>query len=141
MKDLFKAIYAHYLDDLLATKLTGMYNTEAPPDAVFPYGVFSLISCVQDFNFGEDFENCLVQFNLFSKGTLQEICDLYDLLKGDVSAGTGFDFHDLVFVDYDSVSMIRENSMLGKVEGAWQFSVTYRIVMQKKGSVVHFKQS
>jgi len=134
MNDLFAAIITHYDADPLAALLTGMYNTEAPQDAVFPYGVFSLISDVPDWTFSENFENCLLQFNIFSdKINPVEICALYDLLKGDVGIGTGFDFLDLPITDYEAISLVRENAILLRVENIWQYTVTYRILLRETG--------
>jgi len=134
MNDLFAAIITHYDADPLAVSLTGMYNTEAPQEAVFPYGVFSLVSNVPDWTFSENFENCLLQFNIFSdKISPVEICALYDLLKGDVGVGTGFDFLDLPITDYEAISLVRENAILLRVENIWQYTVTYRILLRETG--------
>lgn len=133
MDDLFAAIITHYTTDpLAASDLTDLYNTQAPQDAVFPYVVFALISDVPEWTFSEDFENCLIQFNIFSdKSNPVEICALYELLKGDVALGTGFDFLDLPVTDYEIVSLIRENAILTRLESVWQYNVTYRMEMQK----------
>jgi len=134
MNDLFAAIITHYDADPLAVSLTGMYNTEAPQEAVFPYGVFSLVSNVPDWTFSENFENCLLQFNIFSdKISPVEICALYDLLKGDIGVGTGFDFLDLPITDYEAISLVRENAILLRVENIWQYTVTYRILLRETG--------
>ena len=109
----------------LSASLTGLWNTQAPQDVVFPYGVFQLISDVPDWTFTEDFEDILFQFNLFSDSSDPvEICALYELLK------TAFDFLELSIANYETVSMIRENAILTR-DGYWQYNVTYRIVLQK----------
>jgi hypothetical protein len=126
MTDLFNAIYTRYQAIGLAGSLTAFYNTKAPETAVYPYGVFNILSVVPDWTFGEEFENCLLQFNLFSKtADATEVCSLFELLK------TGFDFHDLAISNYQTVSMTRENAILTQVEDVWQYSVTYRILLQK----------
>lgn len=126
MTDLFVAIYTRYLDTALASSLTALHNTLAPEDAVFPYGVFSLISDVPDWTFSENLENCLVQFNLFSNTVdATEICALFTLLK------TAFDFFDLTIANYETVSLTRANSILTRVERVWQYNVTYRILLGK----------
>lgn len=138
MNELFVSIYGHYLKDPLSDNLTGLYNTEAPPDAKFPFAVFSLVSDVPEFTFSEDFENCLVQFNLFSKKrSPTEIGDLFNLLKGYPISGTGFDYFELSLDDYETVSLQRENAILTKVEKIWQYNVTYRCVLQYTGEVAH----
>jgi len=138
MNDLFKSIYAHYAADPLAAALTDLYFTEAPPNAVFPYAVFSLVTDMANWTFTESFENCLVQFNIFSDtSSATEIGELFVLLKGDVAAGEGFDFFELVLDNFDTVSMEREMSNLVRVEKVWQYNVTYRCVLQYSGEVAH----
>lgn len=133
MKVLFEAIYNHFSTDPLAALLTELYNTEAPADAVFPYGVFSLLSNIPgDGEFSADWEDCLVQFNLFSDKTLAtEVCEAFELLKGDTVVGTGFDFLDLPITDYESISLVREPANLVRVEKVWQYNVTYRMLLKK----------
>jgi len=126
MTDLFAAIMTRYAAVPLASSLTGgLFNTEAPQDAVFPYGVFQLISDVPDWTYGENLENILLQFNIFSStDTPVEICALYGLLK------TAFDFLDLTIANYETVSMIRANAILIR-DGYWQYNVTYRVILGK----------
>ena len=128
MQVLFEAIYARYEATALASKLTELYNTEAPADAVFPYGVFSLVSDVSgEGEFEVDTENCLVQFNLFSEKTLAtEVCDVFKALK------TAFDHYDLTIVGYEIISLEREVANLIRVEKIWQFNVTYRLLFEKE---------
>ena len=131
MNTLFTAIYAKYLaSGLPAAGLTGLYNTQAPADAAFPYCVFSLISDVPDWTFTENFENCLIQFSLFSKPTgadkasSSEVCNLFELLK------TMLDFVDLTISGYTSISLTREMATLLRANMVWQYTVTYRILLQ-----------
>ena len=125
MTDLFAAIMTRYAAVSLSASLTGLWNTQAPQDVVFPYGVFQLISDVPDWTFSENIEDILLQFNLFSeKSDPVEICDLFELLK------TAFDFLDLSIANYETVSMIRENAILTR-DGYWQYNVTYRILLGK----------
>ena len=126
MTDLFTAIMIQYIATSISNSLTGLYNTEAPQDAEFPYCVFQLISDVPDWTFTEDFENVLLQFNLFSdESSPAQICILFELLK------TAFDFVDLPIDNYKTISLVRENSILTRLEDVWQYNSTYRIVMQK----------
>lgn len=124
MTNLFEAIYTAYMGSSLASSLSALHNTLAPEDAAFPYGTFSIISVTSDWTFTEEMENCLVQFNLFSNTVdATEICNLFELLK------TAFDFVDLTIADYESISMIRENAILTKIENIWQYNVTYRVLL------------
>lgn len=126
MKTLFLAIYDYYSTSSLAEQLTDLYNTEAPSTAVFPYGVFSLPSNVRDGTFTEDFEDCLIQFSLYSdESSASKVCDCFELLK------TIFDHVDLTVSGYSPISCEREPANLVKVDGVWQYTVTYRIVLQK----------
>ena len=126
MTDLFAAIMVRYADVSLASSLTGLWNTEAPQNVVFPYGVFALISDVPDWTFGEDIENCLLQFNLFSNESDPiQICVLFELLK------TAFDFHGLTIDNYETISMVRENAILIRIEKVWQYNVNYRLLLGK----------
>ena len=128
MKTLFQAIYARYLATALGSSaLTGLYHVQAPPRAVFPYGTFDLIANTPDWTFTEEFENCLLQFSLFSNvmSDSTQICDLFELLK------TAFDKFDLVISGYTTISCVREPANLTKVEDVWQYTVTYRMYLEK----------
>jgi len=128
MKTLFQSIYTKYLaSDLPAEGMTGLYNTQAPSDAEFPYGIFTLVSAVQDFTFTETFEDCLIQFSLFSdvKSDSTEVCNLFELLKAT------FDFVDLTVSGYKVVSFVRGIANLLQVEGVWQYTISYRILLQE----------
>jgi len=142
MNEVFTAIHDHFEEDPLATSathLTELYDTEAPADAVFPYGVVSIISDVPEFTFTEDFEDCLIQFNLFSKKSSgKEIGVLFNLLKGDKDLGQGFDYHDLVFMDnFQPVSLVREQAVRTRIEKVWQYNVLYRCVLEYDGVIAH----
>jgi len=124
MINLFTAIMVRYAEVGLSGSLTGLWNTQAPQDAEFPYGVFSLISDVPDWTFGENLENCLLQFNLFSDTSdPAEICTLYAMLK------TAFDFHELDVDNHEIIYMIRENAILTRIENVWQYNILYRILL------------
>jgi len=128
MKTLFQAIYARYKATALGSSaLTDLYQTTAPSKAVFPYGTFDLITDTPDWTFTEDEEDCLVQFSLFSdiKSDSTQVCALFELLK------TAFDKFDLVVSGYEIISCERQPANLIKVEGVWQYTVTYRIILQK----------
>jgi len=107
--------------------MTGLYNTEAPAGSAFPYGVFTMPDNSPEWTFTENFENCLIQFNLYSdnKTSPVNICSLFELLK------TAFDFVDLDITGYKSVSLTREMSTLLRIDMVWQYTVTYRIYLEK----------
>ncbi|KKM88787.1 hypothetical protein LCGC14_1255340, partial [marine sediment metagenome] len=84
MRNLFEGIYSKFeADTNLAAAVTALYNTEAPANAVFPYIVFSLISNTIDLDSSQNWEDYLLQFNIFDDDPSSgDICDIYELLKG-----------------------------------------------------------
>ncbi|KKM92271.1 hypothetical protein LCGC14_1220020, partial [marine sediment metagenome] len=129
MRKLFEAIYSKFeADTALAAAVTNLYNTYAPPKAVFPYIVFALISNTIDLDSSQNWEDYIIQFNIFddspSSGTLS---DIYELLKGDTAAGTGFDYFNLLIDDYTTVVLERESATLVYVDKVWQYNVTYSL--------------
>lgn len=134
MNELFIAIQSHFLTDPLFTNrpgLTALYDTEAPADAVFPYGTVSIIGGSPDFTFTEDFENPNIQFNMFSnKSSGKEIGELFNLLKGDKDLGQGFDFKDLTISGYGAVSLVRGESVRTREEKMWKYEVNYSSMFQ-----------
>ena len=125
MKVLFEAIYARWLSEG-KLGLSQLYNTVADDDAVFPYGVFTTNITSDDPGFGEEGEDCLIMFVLFSKETLAtELCEVFEALK------VAFDKHDLVIVGYETISLTREPANMIRIEKVWQYSVTYSLLIQK----------
>lgn len=131
MKELFLAIYNRAIDEG-KFGLTALYNTEAPAAAVFPYGVFGLVSNVPDWTFAENFEDCLLQFSLYSDKMLAtEVLEAAALLED------AFDFHDLAIgVSYTTISLVQETSNLLKVEGVWLYNVSYRLLVERRAPQV-----
>jgi len=125
MKVLFEAIYARWLSEG-KLGLTQLYNTEADNDAVFPYGVFTTNITPDDPGFGEEGENCLIMFVLYSKETLStEVCQAFEAFKA------AFDKHDLAVDGYEPISLTREPANMIRIEKVWQYSVTYSLLIQK----------
>jgi hypothetical protein len=133
MKNFFKAIMDRYAAGQVAARATKLYNTEAEPDAVFPYIVFSTDN-TKDWTFTEEFEDFLIQFDIYSdQPSVEEVSDIFDLLT-DRTKG-GFDFVDLTITGFVPVRCQRENSRLMKwdINGklVWNWFVVYRIRIQK----------
>ncbi len=127
MKVLFDAIYTKFNDDG-SYGLTALYNTEADDAAVFPYAVFSIVSNQTDMsgNFDEDDENVLIQFNLFSDDPKSTVINAaYLALKN------AFHKFDLVVADHNTVSLVKEVANLIRVEGVWQYNVSFRILIKE----------
>lgn len=133
MIELFEALHDYFEShadaaELKAALTGGLYNLEAPEDVDFPYGAFQLISDVPDHFASDKFylENCLFQFNLFSKkSSSRELLNVYDKL---ISA---FDFLILTITGYTALSCVRENTIqVPKLDGVWQLNVLYRIFLE-----------
>jgi len=129
MRNLFEGIYSKFENDTaLAAAVTDLYNTEAKPNAAFPYIVFSLVNNTTSLDSSQKWENYMIRFNIFdddnSSGT---VCDIYELLKGDTAAGTGFDYFDLVIDNYDTVILKRTSANLTKIDHIWQYTVLYEL--------------
>jgi len=137
MQTLFEAIYTRFTGDTdLAANASNIYNTKAPADAVYPYIVFSLVSDVQDFDSTNVLEDVLIQFNIFSnERSPAEVCALFEYLKGITVEGTGYDFYELSIDNYTSLVLKRESATLIQVEDVWQYTVTYRCILNYTGEV------
>lgn len=124
---LFEAIFNRYLASTLKDSLTALYNTEAPANAVYPYGVFALPSDAPDsFASNKMFvENCLLQFNLYDNEPL-----VTRLLQAYTALKAAFDFAPLAVTDYTTLSCVREGTVRSKVEKIWQFNVIYRVKLK-----------
>lgn len=110
-----------------AALVGGLHNLEAPQSVSFPFGTFQLISAVPDhFASNKNFiENCLIQFNLFSKRrTMAELLDIYDKLVDC------FDYLTLTIDNYTTRSCVRESTIQTRVEKVWQMNVSYRLLLE-----------
>ena len=119
-----------------------MYLGEVPQGSVYPNATYKLIRNTNDWTFTDDFDNALIQFNLYSKSqsaveitdTQTKLCLLYDdcgLASTDLGAR------------WNHVYMIQDGSWLGKTiapdstsgGSVWDYAVQYK-VMLTKGSTV-----
>lgn len=110
-----------------AALVGGLHDTEAPKDVEFPYGTFQLIAGTPDhFASNKNFiENCLVQFNLFSKKRSKaELLYIYNALIDC------FDFVALAIDNHTTKSCVRESTVQMRVEKVWQMNVTYRLFLE-----------
>ena len=125
MKELFEAIYDKFVTDG-KYGLTDLYNTEAEGEAVYPYGVFSLVNAATELaDFTTDWENCLIQFNLFDddpKAT--DISAAYKALKD------AFHKFDLDVDGDETISLVKEVANLIRVGERWLYNVSFRIIIQ-----------
>ena len=128
MVDLLKAIMDKYDGDTdLKTALSGgLYHLEAKQEVTFPYGVFYLVSDVPNWTFTSNMEEVVIHFNLFSKAnSVTEIGDLFTKLKAC------FDWITLSIDNYTSIFFKRELSELMKLDGVFQYAVSYRIMLEE----------
>ena len=125
MKELFDAIYSKFLADG-KYGLTALYNTEADSNAVYPYGTFSLVSATGELaDFDIDWENCLIQFNLFDDAPK---CTAVNAASKAIK--TAFHKFDLGVVGSETISLTKEVSNLIRVDKRWQYNVSFRILIQ-----------
>ncbi len=141
MRELFEGLYTKYVaDTALAAAATGLYNTFAPSNAVYPYIVFALVSNVPDIDSSQNWEDYIIQFNIFDDARSQgAISDIYALLKGDTALGTGFDYFDLLIDDYTTVVMERTSARLMHIDDVWQYNVMYDLRTVYTGQVASEK--
>lgn len=134
MIELWQGIDTYFTSNIdtatLRTLLTsGLYNTQAPEDVTYPYGVFQVVSIVPDNHAsGKRYvENCLIQFNLFSdKPSMADLLTIYDELV------LQFDFcANLSVSNYTVLSVVREGGdQPSKIEEVWQVNINYRIKLR-----------
>ena len=136
MIQLWTAIISYYDDSASAAALRvaltgGLHNTESPQNVTFPYATFQLVSDVPDHWASADYfiENCLIQFNIFSKTrSMEQLLTLYDLLKGVFD---NIMSDDMGIDNYRLIQMVRQNLIVpGRLEGVWQANVTYRLWLE-----------
>lgn len=122
-KEIFNAVYERWSAQG-KLGLTELYNTEAAAEAVLPYGVMSIPSDVPDWTLAldETFENCQLQFNLYSgTPTCEEIETCWAALVA------AFDFHDLVVTGSVTVSLTRGVTIRRRVESIWSYTTMYNL--------------
>jgi len=130
------------LDDALFTKLTGslldsdignrFYKGRGPDSPEFPYVVHSVVSSVPEKTFTEQYENILIQFDLFSLASgSAEVESMYDHLNAL------YDECSLTITGSTLVWMRRNNAILmvedypTTTEGTqkvWHYAVDFEIL-------------
>ena len=134
MKVLFDAIHARWLAQG-KLGLTDLYTVEAPAlstedgdgGSVYPYGTVSTNIVADDPGFGEEGEDCLIMFALFSETISHvEVCASFELFKA------AFDKHNLAITGYGTIILMRAGANLIRVDKIWQYAITYRLLIQKE---------
>ena len=126
-------IWSHYNASVVlkAVLVNGLWDTSAPQDTPYPFGVFQMISDVADYNFSDDFEDVLIQFKLFSdvSGSSIELIGMFNALI------KVFDFAVMTVSGHKTVSMVRQTAEKLKIEDVWQYTILYRLLLEKDVSV------
>jgi hypothetical protein len=135
MNNLSKALKAK-VDELTGGNHNDFYNSingrffKIVPcgDASLPYVVFYLINDAPDWNFTSDFENVLIQMNIYSdEDSASEIEDIYTKMKAL------FDWCTLTITDTIHVYMrrVRARIMYDEEYKKYYYVVDYEILTQK----------
>ena len=130
MKALFTGIYNLFTTGppAIYTNVGGrFYLTEAPQNTTFPYIVYYVESNDYDYQFVEDFEDFLIQFNIFDDdvSSASNISTYFENLK------TLFDWSLPTVSGYSIVRFVREFATLARDDEVWQYTIQYRILLQK----------
>jgi len=118
-----------------------LYLEEVPQGSVYPNATYGLVNNDNDWTFTEDFDNALIQFNLYSKSrSVVEITDAHSKL---VSL---FDNCSLASTDLGAtwrhVYMTQDGSWLGYSPAPdstgggsiWRYAVEYKVMLTKASS-------
>ena len=133
MKNLTTAIFSKLAGSLLYTDIGGrLFKGRAPEGTVYPYAVFFLVSDMPDKTFTEDYEDCIIQFSLFSEASSSgEIEDMFTHLK------TLYDEKPMTIKGSTLVWMKRQNASLmmeehttpnGTVD-VWHYAVDFNVLL------------
>lgn len=134
MNALFKAIWDRFAtttDSGFYNDISGrMYHNVAPQGASFPYCVFFSIADTNELDFGEEREDFLIQFNIFSKkNSAIEAGNLLESLK------TMFDNCDLTVTNWRHVNFQRDfvipNNDFTQDTPIQGYSVQYNALIEK----------
>ena len=107
-----------------------MYHYKAPQGATFPYCVYFPVSGLDDIDFGEEREEILVQFNIYSQNnSALEAGSLLESLK------TMFDDCSLTVTGWNHIefsrNLIYPNSDYDQVPPIHGYSVEYDVMIEK----------
>jgi hypothetical protein len=127
MKEIQEAIMTKYSNDSAIVALTtGLHNTEAPQESVYPYIVFSYPSGIPDWTFSSDEKEFVIQFKIHDNNTsVVNVNLIYDALH------TLFDWCSLTITGWHLTYMKEILEHLVRVDDKWQYVLQYRIRIQK----------
>ena len=101
-----------------------MYNEAAPLGTELPFAMFHELSGIYEYNYTSNFENILMQFNIYAKRPTDSN-SLYGKLKAL------FDNCILSVSGYEHIYMIREQAYKYPYDNYIVRAVEYRIYIQK----------
>lgn len=134
MKALFDAIYGKFTavtdeehNDFYNDLSGRLYFGQAPNSATWPFAVFTLVSNVVEGTFTHDYENCLIQFGIYS--TDESVVNVETYFEHCKAL---YDWCTLSITDYSHVYMRRESTRLFKDDvPAWNRIIEYRCWFEK----------
>ena len=108
-----------------------MFHNKAPQEASFPYCVYFAVSDLSDVDFGEDHEEMLLQFNIYSQNnSALEAGNLFESLK------TMFDDCTLTVTGWNHIEFSRNLTYpigdYDQVPSVHGYSVEYDVMIEKK---------
>lgn len=115
----------------LYNSLNGFYNTLAPDNAEFPYGVFKIIGRIPEATFGvtvpRQIEKIVVRIWIYDNtyGDKTNINN-YEQYVHDL-----FDYATLSVASYSFMTMTRMDSKIDLDDDVWQNANTYRIEIEE----------
>lgn len=123
LKQLAKSIVNYYKNDVMSNTFSKIYFSEAPPNAIYPYIIYTFPAVKDDWTFTERFFEFMVQFDIYTDNSSAGIISsLVALVKGDERLKTGFDFaeftvDDNLMLGFEPMTMVphkffRENKQI-----------------------------
>ena len=138
MKKLTTAIFSKLSGSALADHIANrLFQGEAPAGVDYPYIVYLTVSTSPDNKFGEDWEETVIQFSLFSSDSEStEIEDMFIDLKTlydecDMTIGSGGDTDTLICMRRDNASlMIEDHTTPDGTRRVWHYAVDYTVIVK-----------
>jgi len=105
-----------------------LYKEMAPTPVAYPYSTYHIISNIEEWNFYEEYNSVLVQFNVYSK--------LNSSVEVENISGYVKDLYNWCTLDMDGFMYMRlENSnVFMDDDNIWIYALTFRVYYQTKGT-------
>ncbi|MCP4568381.1 MAG: hypothetical protein GY841_12460 [FCB group bacterium] len=133
MNALFTGIYGEKAGSALNTALGGrFYINMAPQNVAFPYCVYFLVSAEHEYDFSDEHEEFIIQFNLFDQNSNHSALAL-GVILGNLK--TVYDDAALTVTGYRALKMTRDfvfsNNDTTTDPPVFGYSVQYTILLEK----------